>query len=75
MHGDDDWFSVIGNEAISDRDKDTKTPLIKRLFTLEFYKSGSFDLHFLLVKSDLIPHMVKVGSIGSRYSIEDKRIV
>ena len=75
IHGEDSWFSIIGNEAINDRDKDTKIPLIKRLFTLEFYQPGDYDIHFLLMKADMIPQMIKAGSPGSRFSIDDTRIV
>jgi hypothetical protein len=63
-HADDDFFTLSNAIEFKDRDKDRVTPIVKRLYTIQFLKVGKHDLRFLRVKKDWIPEIMKFGTLS-----------
>lgn len=48
-HGEDDFFTVKEIKSFNDRDRDRKTDIVKRIYTIEFLKTGKYDLRLIRV--------------------------
>lgn len=48
-HADDDFFYVKDIKSFNDREQDRVTEIIKRIYTIEFLKTGEYDLRFVKI--------------------------